>query len=75
MSRFVIPRYPNKSVVLGADIFPVDKGDPKVAVQAATVEVKPAEEKSFWTTPFGATLAIGSVVGGLYYLGKNMGVE
>jgi len=83
--RAILPRYPNKSIVVGMDIFPPDPGlvnDGKMKIQnnlafsAATLpEEKPKDPNAFWTTPFGATLGLGIVFGGLYYLGKNMGVS
>jgi hypothetical protein len=83
--RTILPRYPNKSIVMGMDIFPTDSGlinDGKMKVQnqfalvsSATLPEPKTSTESFWTTPFGATLSVGLVVGGLYYLGKNMGVS
>lgn len=88
--RSILPRYPNKSITLGMDLFPVDKplvnegktlirnpftGE-MVAATAATLPAppEPKDPNAFWTTPFGATLGLGLVAGGLYYLAKNMGV-
>ena len=81
--RFITPRYPNKSIIVGENIFPVDTGlvnDGKMKIQnqllasSAVINPEKPKDESFWTTPTGAVLSLGLVFGGLYYLGKNMGV-
>lgn len=65
---------------VGKEIFPTDPAltnllrvTPRASMSATASAAPSAHEESFLTTPLGAALSLGAVVGGIYVLAKNMG--